>query len=114
MLGAKYNPERRKTFRPDHWSSVTGCVAAFALRHQIIGLSAWAQSHGAIAAPRKSDQDLLDAVLCAMVGYLWLYGDRSELLVIGDLQSGYMVTPAVGEARARLIAAARTRAVLAR
>jgi predicted RNase H-like nuclease len=114
MLGAKYNPERRKTFRPDHWSSVTGCVAAFALRHQIIGLSAWAQSHGAIAAPRKSDQDLLDAVLCAMVGCLWLYGDRSELLMIGDLQSGYMVTPAVGEARARLIAAARTRAVLSR
>jgi predicted RNase H-like nuclease len=113
LLGAKYNPERRKTFRLDHWSSVAECVVAFGLTHRIAGLSAWARSHGAVAAPRKSDQDLLDAVLCAMVGYLWLFAERSELLLIGDLQSGYMVTPAVGEARARLIAAARTRAVLA-
>jgi predicted RNase H-like nuclease len=113
LLGAKYNPERRKTFRPDHWSSVTECVAAFALRHQVVGLYAWAKSHGAIAAPRKSDQDLLDAVLCAMVGHLWLYGNRTELLMIGDLQSGYMVTPAVGEARNRLLVAARARGVLA-
>lgn len=114
LLGAKYNPERRKTFRLDHWSSVAECVGDFSLTYGVVGLSAWAQAHGAMTIPRKSDQDLLDAVLCAMVGYLWLFAERSELLLIGDLQSGYMVTPAVGEARARLIAAARTRAVAAR
>ena len=114
LLGAKYNPERRKTFRLDHWWNVIDGVAQFGLARQIIGLSAWAQSHRSIVSPRKSDQDLLDAVLCAMVGHSWLSADRSQLLLIGDLQSGYMVTPAVGEARARLIAAARTRAVVAK
>lgn len=110
-LGAKYNPQRRRSFCLDHWSGVVGCAAEFGQANEVGGLSAWAQAHAAASAPRKSDQDLLDAALCAMIGYLWLFGLRSQLLQIGDLHSGYMVTPAIGEARRRLLAAAQLRGV---
>lgn len=108
LLGARYNPERRKTFRLDHWASVTNAIAEFGLAHQISGMPGWANSHRGIVAPRKRDQDLLDAVLCAMVGYLWMH-DRGGMLMLGDLATGYMITPGIGEARDRLLAAARIR-----
>lgn len=109
LLGAKYNPVRRSTFRIEHWRSVADGVAAFGLAHGVLGLPGWAQAHRGFGVPRKSDQDLLDAALCALVGYMWLFADRSQLLLIGDLQSGYMVTPAIGQARSRLLAAAHVR-----
>lgn len=113
LLGAKYNPGRRSTFRMEHWRSVADGVAAFGLAHGVLGLPGWAQSHRAIGLPRKSDQDLPDAVLCAVVGDLWLFADRSQLLLIGDLQSVYMVTPAIGVARERLLTAASAKGIAA-
>ncbi|OEO29782.1 DUF429 domain-containing protein [Devosia insulae DS-56] len=113
-LGAKYNPARRQTFRLDHWSGVLTFVAEFGLAHGIGGLTGWAEAHRSIAVPRKADQDLLDSVLCAIVGHLWLFDKRDRLLMIGDVAAGYMITPAVGEAGHRLIAAARKRGVSAR
>lgn len=111
LLGARYNPERRKTFRLDHWASVTNAIAEFGLAHQILGMPGWANSHRGIVAPRKSDQDLVDSVLCAMVGFLWIHVDRSRMLMLGDLATGYMITPGIGDARDRLLAAAKMRGV---
>lgn len=109
LMGPRYNPERRKTFRIDHWNSVLRCAATVGDTFGIAGVSAWCEQHRLTNPPRKADQDLLDGVLCALIGHLWLFGPRSHTLMIGDLDNGYMVTPAVGDARTRLQLAAALR-----
>lgn len=111
LMGPRYNPGRRKTFRIQHWNAVLTCVGAAGEAHAIHGLSHWCESHRMAAMPTKSDQDLLDGVLCALIGYIWLYEPRERSIMIGDLGAGYMIAPAVGEVRQRLCAAANARAV---
>jgi predicted RNase H-like nuclease len=38
-----------------------------------------------MCAPRKEDQDGLDAVICAMVGYHWRAKPREASIIIGAL-----------------------------
>jgi predicted RNase H-like nuclease len=111
LMGPKYNPGRRKTFRVEHWNAVLTCTAAAGASLSIPGLADWCESHRLAATPSKADQDLLDGVLCALIGYIWLSEPRSASLMLGDLTLGYMITPAVGEARIRLEAAAKARGV---
>lgn len=111
LMGPRYNPDRRKTFRIDHWNSVLSCAATVGDTLGIAGVSAWCETRRLTIPPRKEDQDLLDGVICALVGYLWLFGPRSDMMMIGDMVSGYMLTPAVGEARTRLESAAALRGI---
>ena len=57
-------------------------------------------------APRKSDQDMLDAAICALVGFVWRSCDRNAAAMIGDLQTGYMIAPVSDETRHKLRSAA--------
>jgi predicted RNase H-like nuclease len=51
----------------------------------------------------KPTEDMLDALLCAYVAaYWWRYGTTRSTM-IGDLSSGYMVTPHTNEMRQRLV-----------
>ena len=108
-LGPKYNPGRRKTFRTEHWNAVVTCAASMGDAFDILGLSRWCEMHRSSAVPTKSEQDLLDGVLCALIGYMWLFEPRARSLMLGDLMSGYMITPATGEAGERLISASTSR-----
>ena len=54
-----------------------------------------------------------DGVICALIGYLWMFAKRDSMLMLGDLDTGYIVTPASGEARVRLLTAAGSRSVRA-
>ena len=110
-LGPRYNPERRKTFKLEYWQGVLGAVARFAASEGLAGVASWAEHAGMLERPRKADQDKLDAILCALVGYQWLMKSRSDSIMIGDLQQGYMIAPASAEVRARLSAAALARRV---
>ena len=49
-----------------------------------------------IQKPSKSDQDKLDAVLCAIMAFEWAKGGVATTrgVVIGDTCNGYMVTVA--------------------
>ncbi len=109
--GPRYNPGRRKTFRVEHWSAVVECVRATAARLGVAGIDPWLASAQGIAATRKSDQDLLDAVVCALIGVHWIAQPRSDSILIGDRERGYMVAPASLPVRQRLESAARLRAV---
>lgn len=111
LLGPRYNPGRRKTFRIENWNAVLTCVSATGTALGIAALAEWCEQHRQTVAPTKSDQDLLDGVICALIGYLWLFEPRSRSLMIGDFDSGYMLSPAVGEARIRLLSAAALRGV---
>jgi len=69
---------------------------------EIAGLSSWTDCMAQLSQPRKGDQDKLDAVLCALIGLIWRSGPEKTSIMIGDLTSGYMVTPVSPETRRRL------------
>ena len=109
--GPKYNPGNKKKFRQKDWVAVTDIVADVAGRHSIDGLEAWAKGMGGIDKPKKPHQDHLDAAICALVGYLWRFGPSGEVAMIGDLDTGYMITPISDDTRPRLEKAAQQRGV---
>ena len=99
--GPKYNPARR-TFRLDDWDAVIETVARYARSAQIEGVEAWTRELAGRRPPRKADQDQLDAVLCALIGYQWCVKPRAESIMIGDLTSGYMISPVDTSVKVRL------------
>ncbi len=110
-LGPRYNPARKKTFKLEHWQGVLASVTRFAASEGLTSIVKWLETSITSRSPRKPDQDKLDALICALVGYQWLVKPRSDSVMIGDLDAGYMVAPASPDVRARLIAAARVRGV---
>ena len=72
LRGPKYNPVNKRKFRTDDWIAVVETVGRHAQLAGIIGIEAWAKETKSISSFRKADQDRLDAVLCALVGYQWL------------------------------------------
>ena len=111
LAAPKYNPSYRSKFRPDDWRKVAHCAAAIAERYDIAEAAEWCRLSAAMTLPRKADQDRLDAMLCALVGLHWLLEPRERSLMIGDLQTGYIVAPAPGGLPERLVDAAHIRGV---
>ncbi|UMY20147.1 DUF429 domain-containing protein [Methylobacterium organophilum] len=107
LLGARYNPARRKTFTRAGWQGVIDAVRRRADSEGIERLGEWADALATISEPRKADQDRLDAVLCALIALHWRVASRDASIMLGDRVSGYMVTPAAAEVRQRLEQAAR-------
>jgi predicted RNase H-like nuclease len=111
-LGApKYNPQNRKKFRPEDWRSVTQVVQTSADAFGVRGLSDWAREMRFLPRPRKSDQDKLDAALCALIGLIWRAAPTASSAMLGDVTTGYMVTPMSDSTRPRLEQAAIRRGV---
>jgi predicted RNase H-like nuclease len=106
LLAPRYNPEKHRRFRSPDWSSVTEAVRRHAAVEIIPELALWAHKAGSLAAPKKADQDKLDAAICALVGLMWRTKPRTETVMIGDLETGYMIAPASSEVRSRLNLAA--------
>ena len=59
---------------------------------------------GMFSLPRKKDQDMLDAAICELVALRWRLRPRGESMLIGNLETGYMVLPASAQVRERLVA----------
>jgi len=106
LVGPRYNPGRRKTFKIDHWRRVASCLSELGGQRQIEGLAGWCRDHAEKAVPSKSDQDRLDAVICALIGWHWLMAPRNQSIMIGDRESGYIVAPAVDGIHEKLVMAA--------
>jgi predicted RNase H-like nuclease len=64
------------------------------------------QSRNSRTAPLNAYQNMLNSVFCCFMGYRWLIAPRADSILIGDLQSGYMVAPTEAGTRNRLTAAA--------
>lgn len=88
----KYNPDRRKTFSIDDWRGLCGSLAAVFRRLKVKSAARWCAA-AAERTPKKSDQDALDAVICALVGMVW-WATPGNVVVVGDLEHGYVLTPA--------------------
>lgn len=111
LAAPRYNPGRRKTYRPEDWSRVADAVAAEA---DVLGcpeLAAWCLKAGQSAKPRKADQDRLDSAICLLIALRWRLRPRNESVLLGDLATGYIVAPASADVRARLHASAQRMAI---
>ena len=109
--GPRYNPGRRGTFRIEHWHRVVAVVADKASRLGCEEVVAWLTGPARTERPSKADQDRLDSVLCMLIGVHWRLGDPRASMMIGDLTTGYIVTPVSPGTRERLELSARTRNV---
>jgi len=107
----KYNPVVRKRFRIEHWQAVIETIRTFGLSGALSQIDEWCDGYIADIAPRKSDQDKVDAMLCALIGLHWIVAPRDQSVVIGDLTSGYMIAPATNGIHNRLVKAAIKRGV---
>lgn len=87
----KYNPARRRTFSNSDWRHVCKCASRWFHDRGLMGIVAWIDSAGENASPRKCEQDSLEACLCLLVA-LYLV-ERKDCLMVGDLQTGYIVVP---------------------
>lgn len=104
--GPKYNPANRRRFRIKDWCKVIETIRSYSAAAGLEPLKAWTQEVAARCVPRKADQDKLDAVICALVGYHWRTKPRAESIMIGDLTSGYMIAPSNSCMKPRLAKAA--------
>ncbi|SEO89778.1 Predicted nuclease (RNAse H fold) [Salinihabitans flavidus] len=111
LRAPKYNPQNRKKFRLEDWQAVARVVERSAERFNVLGLAEWAHLMRNAAQPRKSDQDKLDAALCALIGVYWRAGPAAHSALLGDVDHGYIVTPISDATWPRLQQAAIRRGV---
>jgi len=86
----KYNPERRKTYSDSDWRFVCDRTAGAFRRRGLTSIAEWIDAMS-VARPRKSDQDGLDACVCLLVAMHLTAAGKG--LMVGDLQTGYIVVP---------------------
>jgi predicted RNase H-like nuclease len=107
----RYNPSRRKTFLMADWVAVAEAAARKSNALGCEELAEWCRAAGRNAQPRKSDQDKLDSALCVLIALHWRLCPREESLLLGDLNTGYMVLPASQDVRNYLCIPARKHSV---
>src|SRR5258708_39472826 len=66
----KYNPVARK-FDPDDWRIVASGVVTSVGGLDARALADWAEEQASRGAPRKADQDRLDAAFCLAIALAW-------------------------------------------
>lgn len=86
----KYNPGRR-TFSNSDWRHVCQLARVAVSARGLPGLVRWLDAAAVNTAPRKSDQDGLDACICLLAA-LYL-AELKDCLMVGDLYTGYIVVP---------------------
>ena len=96
----KYNPERSKTFSASDWKHVCQQTSREFSARGVHHLVRWLNGIAASHSPRKADQDCLDACLCLLVA-LYLAEGR-HCLMVGDMDTGYIVVPSAEGLRAEL------------
>jgi predicted RNase H-like nuclease len=111
LQAPRYNPARRKTFRTESWLAVISAARQEATHLGCEPLVLWLDGFGCQAAPRKADQDRLDAAICLLIAIRWRLSDREKSVVLGDLRTGYIVAPVSLGVMRRLLTEAGLRGV---
>ena len=106
----KYNPPNKR-FKIEHWQQVCFVVEDSAEELGVPSLASWAREAKENGKPRKPEQDKLDSTLCALIGLMWRAAPRDRVAMLGDLSTGYMITPISDATRDRLKTAAHKKAV---
>ena len=91
---ARYDPTKPKNFCLADWQQVCETVHPCAADFGLDSMSRWAKDMAGLASPKKSHQDEIDAMTCLIVALQWRRKLAwHEVSAIGDLETGYMVTP---------------------
>ena len=91
---ARYNPEKRKKFSLADWRQVCETVRRCVDEFYLSPLSRLANEMAQLGSPKKPHQDRIDAMICLVIALQWSRSRGSHgLIAIGDLKTGYMVTP---------------------
>lgn len=106
LAAPRYNPARRKTYRAADWARVAHAAAKTCSELELTSPAQWCRDVAELSAPTKADQDRLDAMLCLLVAVWWRTRERSQSMILGSVDTGYMVLPASSEVRVRLSATA--------
>jgi predicted RNase H-like nuclease len=96
----KYNPERRKTFSLSDWRHVCGMASGAFHQRGLKRVAGWIDVAAQSAPPRKTDQDKLDACLCLLVALCLV--EQKDCLMIGEVETGYIVVPHAAALRTEL------------
>lgn len=94
LAGPRYNPGRKQNFRLEDWQKVATVAAAQFRAFGAEEPQAWCSAEVDRPSPTKADQDRLDAMLCLLVAMHWRLGQRNQSMMLGDLDTGYMIFPA--------------------
>jgi predicted RNase H-like nuclease len=113
LAAPRYNPARRKTYRPADWGRVAQAAAQNLSQLGVDEAAQWCRHAADLPKPTKADQDRLDAMLCLLIAIWWRTRDRSQSMILGNIDTGYMVLPASLDVRGRLIATAEIQGVVA-
>lgn len=111
LQAPKYNPANRKKFKSEDWHAVIKAVISAASRMKLHSVAAYSTQFLNVEKPTKSEQDMLDSVICLLVIAHWRRSPRNESLMIGGLDTGYIISPKSPELMARISAAAALRNV---
>lgn len=87
----KYNPQRRKTFSLSDWQHLCSLAASAFKERGLSHIPTWLERASQSNAPKKQDQDGLDACICLLTA-LFL-AERQDCLMVGDQKTGYIVAP---------------------
>jgi predicted RNase H-like nuclease len=104
----KYNPINRSKFKIEDWQAVCNAVSKTARHHNIEAAATWSDEARS-RTPAKADQDMIDSILCALIGMSWLFGQAEDTVMIGDQFTGFMLAPCSPEILARMKLAATQR-----
>jgi len=107
----RYNPANQN-FNIEDWQSVCNLIAKKSNDLELNQLSKWADDAGKIDVPRKKHQDMLDSAICALIGMIWIACEDSCSMMIGNMETGYIVTPVIEEMRIRLEEASHKHGIL--
>ena len=94
---ARYNPQRL-TFSLADWQLVCDTVACCANACGLRAFSQWATTMRGLNPPSKRHQDKIDAALCLLIALQWRHQSHG-VRAIGDLATGYIVSPTSNETR---------------
>lgn len=89
----KYNPAN-KNFSVCDWQYVCGHLSTTLRNHGLSHIPAWIDLQSIKAVnrkPKKFEQDCLDACICLLIAIL--AAKKENLLIVGNMNCGYMVTP---------------------
>ncbi|WP_092752168.1 DUF429 domain-containing protein [Rhizobium aethiopicum] len=111
LAAPKYNPVNRRRFKITDWRAVAEATRRFGMLNSLSHLEDWCSVAVSFETPSKADQDRLDALICGLIGLHWLVAPRDQSVMIGDLETGYMIAPATRGVHERLRAAAQQRGV---
>ena len=106
LAAPRYNPARRKTYRPADWVRVAHATARNLSELGVDDAAQWCRRAAELPKPTKADQDRLDAMLCVLIAIWWRTRERSQSMILGNIDTGYMVLPAGRDVRNRLMATA--------